>query len=71
MMSTASATILEKKYKNLVLQVSLTDVSYCIKDTLGNKIETVKSLAFDTSSNPNHIEDSLNAVFKDIPELKT
>lgn len=71
MMSTASATILEKKYKNLVLQVSLTDVSYCIKDTLKNKIETVKNVAFDTSSNPNHIEVSLNKVFNDIPELKT
>ncbi|WP_300569891.1 DUF3822 family protein [Flavobacterium sp.] len=70
MMSTASATILEKKYKNLVLQVSLTDVSFCIKDTLRNKIETVKSFAFDMVSNPNQMEESLNKVFNAIPELK-
>lgn len=71
MMSTANATILEKKYKNLALQVSLTDVSFCIKDTLKNKIETVKSFAFDAVSNPNQMEDSLNKVFNAIPELKT
>lgn len=70
MMSTASATILEKKYKNLVLQVSLTDVSFCIKDTLRNKIETVQRFAFDAVSNPNQMEDSLNKVFNAIPELK-
>jgi len=69
MMSTASATILEKKYKNLVLQVSLTDVSFCIKDTLKNKVEKVHRFAFDASSNPNQIEVSLEKVFNALPEL--
>jgi hypothetical protein len=69
-MSTANATILEKKYKNLVLQISLTDVSFCIKDTLRNKIEVVKSFTFDNKTTPLDIESSLSQVFTEIPELE-
>ncbi|SFB29948.1 Protein of unknown function [Flavobacterium swingsii] len=70
-MSSANATILEKKYKNLVLQVSLTEVSFCIKDTLKDKIETIRSFSFDKISNPKEIEESLIKVFNETPELNT
>ena len=62
-MSSGNATILEKKYKILVLQVSLTEVSFCIKDTLKDKIETIRSFSFDKFSNPTEIEESLIKVF--------
>ena len=70
-MSSANATILEKKYKNLVLQVSLTEVSFCIKDTLKDKIETINSFSFDKISNPTEIEQSLIKIFNETPELNT
>lgn len=70
-MSSGNATILEKKYKNLVLQVSLTEASFCIKDTLNNKIETIRSFSFDKISNSTEIEESLQKIFNETPELNT
>jgi hypothetical protein len=70
-MSSGNATILEKKYKNLVLQVSLTEASFCIKDTLKNKIETIRSFSFDKFSNPTEIEESLIKIFNETAELNT
>jgi hypothetical protein len=70
-MSSGNATILEKKYKNLVLQVSLTEASFCIKDTLNDKIETIRSFSFDKISNSTEIEESLQKIFNETPELNT
>ncbi|GEJ49062.1 hypothetical protein FPKKA176_contig00020-0009 [Flavobacterium psychrophilum] len=70
-MSSGNATILEKKYKNLVLQVSLTEVSFCIKDTLKDTIDTIRSFSFHKISNPTEIEQSLIKYFEETPELNT
>ncbi|SNB34925.1 DUF3822 family protein [Flavobacterium psychrophilum] len=70
-MSSGNATILEKKYKNLVLQVSLTEVSFCIKDMLKDTIDTIRSFSFHKISNPTEIEQSLIKYFEETPELNT
>jgi Protein of unknown function (DUF3822) len=70
-MPTVSAPILEKKYKNLVLQVSLTDVSFRINDTLRNRIESLSSFSFQNLSNPNQIEVALTQFFDNTPEFQT
>lgn len=70
-MSSANATILEKKYKNLALQISLTDVSYCIKDTLDNRIILADNISIENISNPHQIESSLTKIFNETPALQT
>jgi hypothetical protein len=70
-MSTASSTILEKKYKNLVLQISLTDVSFCIKDTLRNRIENYQNIPIPNVTNPNQIEEALLKIFNQNEQLNT
>ncbi len=70
-MSTSSAPILEKNYKNLVLQVSLTDVSFRINDTLRNKIDSLNSFTFESIPNPNQIEAALTHFFDNAPEFQT
>ncbi|MGH2666127.1 DUF3822 family protein [Flavobacterium sp.] len=70
-MSLANATILEKKYKNLVLQISLTDVSYCIKDTLDNRIILADNISIENISNPHQIEASLTKIFNETAALQT
>jgi hypothetical protein len=69
-MSTAAATILEKSYRNLVLQISLTHISFCIKDTLRNKIETPVLFPLNNNSNPSEIESSLSKILNETPALQ-
>lgn len=69
-MSSANATILEKKYKNLTLQISLTEVSFCIKDTLDNRIILAESFSLENILNPNQMEASLTKIFNETPALQ-
>jgi hypothetical protein len=69
-MSTSSAPILEKSYRNLVLQVSLSDISFCIKDTLRNKIETPIQFTIENNTSQIEIEASLSKIVNETPALQ-
>ncbi len=68
-MTTTNETILEKSYRNLILQISLTELSYCVKDSLKNKIERVGNYFFKSGFDAIPVEDSLKNAFAIIPEL--
>lgn len=65
-----NTTILQKKYKNLYLQVSNTEIQYCIKDTLRNKIEVLNYFTIDNLMLPSFSENNLKDSFKKIDELQ-
>ncbi|WP_338408578.1 DUF3822 family protein [uncultured Flavobacterium sp.] len=64
-----NATITDKKYKKLSLQVSLTGLSFCVFDTLNNKILFVKEVHFDSFHKARKIEELFADAFNDNPEL--
>ena len=70
-MSLTNATILDKNYKKLILQVSLTEVSFCIFDSLKNKIEQIAHFSIDNTSNSISIEEYLATVIKNNVALQT
>jgi hypothetical protein len=70
-MSTISAPILEKNYKDLILQVSLNDVSFRINDTLRNRIDFLDRFSFENISNPTQTEEALRSFFDATPEFQT
>lgn len=61
-----SSTILQKKYKNLYLQVSKKEIQFCIKDTLRNTIEILNSFETENILLPQFSEDSFSLAFKKI-----
>jgi Protein of unknown function (DUF3822) len=63
-MQTENATILNKTYQKLILQVSQTEVSFCIFDSLRNRIENLQSVAFDKILTPSEIELKLVDLFQ-------
>lgn len=65
-----NATITDKKYKKLSLQVSLTGLSFCVFDTLTNSILSVKEIHFDTFHKATKIEELFADAFRDNTELK-
>lgn len=58
-MQTSSTTILDKKYLKLVIQISLTEISFCLLDTLRKKIETFGNYTIPKSTNFSEIEASI------------
>ena len=64
-----NANITEKKYKRLVLQVSLTGFSYCCFDTLNNSVLFLKEIDFSKFSRANKVEDHYWKAFVDNAEL--
>jgi hypothetical protein len=64
-----NATITEKKYKKLSIQVSLTGLSFCVFDTLNNVILTVKEIQFDTFHKATKIEELFGDAFRSNLEL--
>ena len=64
-----NATILEKNYKKLLLQVSLTEVSFCIYDSLKKKIE--KIAYYSNENNATLIETFLEKIIKENSELNS
>lgn len=61
--------ITEKKYKKLVLQVSLNGFKFCCLDTLSNTILFVKEIDFSKFPRANKIEDHFWKAFVDNREL--
>ena len=66
-MLTENATILNKTYKKLILQVSQTELSFCIFDSLRNRIENLQSVTFDKILTPSEIELKLIDLFENSP----
>lgn len=62
-------SIAEKKYKKLVLQVNLNGFSYCIKDTLNQKIDFVNTIDFVNYPKSIKIEDHFWKAFLDNRDL--
>lgn len=65
-----NTTITDKKYKKLSLQVSLTGLSFCVFDTLNQKVLSVNEVHFDTFHKATKIEELFADAFRDNPELK-
>ena len=65
-----NATITDKKYKKLSLQVSLTGLSFCVFDTLNHTILSVKEVQFDTFHKATKIEELFADAFRENDELK-
>ena len=70
-MHTSSTNILDKKYTKLVLQISLSEISFCIIDTLTNKIETFGDFPLDKSANFTEIENTILDFIKSTPLLQS
>lgn len=64
-----NTTITDKTYKKLSLQVSLTGLSFCVFDTLKNKILSVKEIHFDTFQKDLKVEDLFANAFIENAEL--
>ncbi|MBF0695756.1 MAG: DUF3822 family protein [Flavobacterium sp.] len=65
----ATANITEKKYKKLVLKVSLTGFSYCIFDTISNRALSLKQIDFRDYPATSKVEDHYWSAFLDHPAL--
>ena len=70
-MQVSNASILEKKYSKLILQISHSEVSFCIIDTLSNKITTFGDFPLEKASNPAEIENSIINFIKQTPILQS
>lgn len=64
-----STNITEKKYKKLVLQVSLNGFSFCCIDTLSNSVVYVKDIDFSKYPKTSKVEDHYWKAFVDNHEL--
>ena len=69
-MHTSSTNILDKKYSRLILQISLSEISFCIVDTLTDKIETFGDYPLSQSTNLMEIENSIIDFIKNTPILQ-
>jgi hypothetical protein len=58
-------SITEKKYKKLILQVSLNGFFYCIKDTLNHNIDFANIIDFSNYPKSNKVEDHFWRAFLD------
>jgi hypothetical protein len=65
-----SINITDKNYNKLSLQVTLNGFSYCICDTLNNKIVALKEIHFNVFPASSKVEDLYWKAFNDYPELK-
>ena len=62
--------IVEKKYKKLSIQVSLTGLSFCCFDTLNNTVTSFNEVLFDNFNKGTKTEDLFANAFNNHPELK-
>ena len=65
-----STNITDKNYKKLSLQVTLNGFSFCVFDTLNNKIVALKEIDFSDFPTSSKVEDLYWKAFNDYPELK-
>ena len=57
--------ITEKVYKRLTIKVTLTGFSYCVFDTLQQKVETVKEVDFKLFPKTRKVEEHYARAFRD------
>lgn len=69
-MHTATTNILEKKYAKLILQISLTEVSFCIVNTLSDKIEIKGNFELKKNATFKEIEEEIINFIKNTPVLQ-
>jgi hypothetical protein len=65
-----STNITDKNYKKLSLQVTLNGFSFCVFDTLNNKVIAQKEIDFNDFPKSSKVEDHYWKAFNDHPELK-
>lgn len=65
-----TTSITNKAYKKLTIQISLNSLSFCIFDTLNNIPLIVKKLPFSNLNRSIKMEDLLETVFNENPDLK-
>lgn len=70
-MQVSNASILDKKYSKLILQISLFEVSFCIVDTLSNKITTLGDFPLEKSASLSDTENSIINFIKQTPILQS
>jgi hypothetical protein len=64
------ANITDKKYKKLLLQVSLNGFSFCVFDTLQKVVLVIKEIDFTTFQNTSKVEENYYKAFNENFELK-
>ncbi|NBW27054.1 MAG: DUF3822 family protein [Flavobacteriaceae bacterium] len=64
-----STNITDKNYKKLCIQVNLNGFSFCVFDTLNNKIVAIKEIDFSDFPTSSKTEDYYFKAFNDYPEL--
>ena len=64
-----TASITDKTYKKIAIQVSLSGLSFCVFDTLSGKPMVLQNIHFDSFQRSGKIEDLFASVFKENPEL--
>lgn len=64
-----TASITDKKYKKLTIQVSLSGLSFCVFDTLTEKPLVVQNIPFDSFQRSAKIEDLFASVFSENADL--
>lgn len=61
--------IIEKKYQKLTVQVAMNGLTFCVTDTLNQRIVNVKEIIFNTFDKDTKIEDLFANAFLENPEL--
>ncbi|QLE02968.1 DUF3822 family protein [Galbibacter sp. BG1] len=59
-----TSNTLNKTFKELSIQVSLSGLSFCILDSAQNEIEKLDTITFDKKATPKELEDHLNSWFE-------
>lgn len=65
-----TSSIINKTYKKLTIQVSLNCLSFCVFDTLNTKVLLLKKLPFSNLHRSIKMEDFLESVYNENPDLK-
>lgn len=63
------SNIIEKNYKKLAIRVSLKGFSFCVFDTLENRVLSVETVNFSTLSKSLRVEEYFEKAFLDYPQL--
>lgn len=64
------SNILDKKYNNLILQISLEEISFCVYNTLKKNIETFGNYFLNNSNTLSEIENDIVEFIKKTPLLQ-
>ncbi len=70
-MQVSNASILDKKYSKLILQISHSEISFCIVDTLSNKVSTLGNFELEKNLNLTDTENSILNFINQTPILQS